>query len=261
MSVVLGAVLAGCEKPQSNGLMDGASPGTSAMAFYCYDGENVYNSYIYDSKTTRSILDKLDAVKAKEAPGWSLDDIILPVYGFWMGTTDGLGLFAAWSNNYWIAQDGAVYSFDFDFGKLREEYPWTDESMFASFTLFPNARLLVQDENGWNSMLLTPAEEPVAPDGVAMALDSWDENAVTVNITNNNDAEWMYGEHYTLQTFLDGAWYEIPPVPGHWGFNDVGLIVQGGETQEKTYDLTMYGSLPAGTYRLVAYGLSVENSI
>jgi hypothetical protein len=64
-----------------------------------------------------------------------------------------------------------------------------------------------------------------------------------------------------ISKLFDGVWYEIPPIPGHWGFNDNGIIIQNGEVQEKTYDLTMYGSLPAGTYRFVAFGLSIESSI
>ncbi len=48
-------------------------------------------------------------------------------------------------------------------------------------------------------------------------------------------------------------------MPGHWGFNDIGLIVRAGERQSKTYHLTMYGELPKGTYRIVTSGLSAEN--
>ena len=250
-----------CVKVSSNGLMEGASPGTSALALYYYDDGMVNCSYIYDSKTTQKILGELNAVKASEAKGWSLDDITLPIYGFWISATDGSGIFAAWSNNHWVSRDGTAYSFNFDFKKLEEDYPWADTSEFASFSLFPCARFLTQDENGWNSTLLTPAGELDAPDGVTMALNSWDNDTVSVNIANNSGMEWMYGEYYSLQVLLDGSWYEIPPIPGHWGFNDIGLIVQDGEVQEKTYYLAMYGKLPEGTYRLVAYGLSVEKVI
>jgi len=42
---------------------------------------------------------------------------------------------------------------------------------------------------------------------------------------------------------------------------DIGYYIQNGETQEKTYNLLMYGELPEGLYRLVAYELSVEFEI
>ena len=76
--------------------------------------------------------------------------------------------------------------------------------------------------------MLTPAADLETPDGVTMTLEPWDDETVS---------------------------------PGNWGFNDIGLIAQDGEEQNKTYNLTMYGELPAGTYRLVAYGLTVETTI
>jgi hypothetical protein len=92
-------------------------------------------------------------------------------------------------------------------------------------------------------------------------LESWDKDTVKVNIENNSGRDWMYGEHYGVQLLLDGVWYDVPPMPGHWGFTDIGLIVRAGERHNMTYHLTMYGELPAGTYRLAAYGLSVESII
>ena len=278
-ALLIGA--ASCGRTVSNGLMAGASPSTSALEMCCYDGVKVSSSYSYASKTTQSVLDELDAVKAAEARGWSLDEITFPLYGFWICATDGTGIFAAWSNGYWIAGDGTAYSFDFDFGRLEQAYQWKDKREFYDFSVFPCARYLTQDENGWNSMLLTPAEEPEPPGGstmepeppggstiepeppggITMALESWDKDKVSVIITNNSGAEWMYGEHYILNVLLDGSWYTVPAIPGHWAFNDIGLIVQNGEEQEKTYDLTMYGELPAGTYRLTGYGLSVVSEL
>ena len=253
--------MASCGSTVSNGLMAGASPSTSALELNRYDGEKGYRSYIYDSKTTNNILKELDAVKADVAPDWSLEDITLPVYGFWICATDGSGIFAAWSNGYWIAGDGTAYRFDFDFEQLEQAYQWEDGREFSDFSGFPCARYLTQDENGWHSMLLAPAEEPAPPGGITMALGSWGKDEVSVTITNNSGAEWMYGEHYSLHVLLDGAWYTIPAIPGHWAFNDIGLIVQDGEEQEKTYGLKMYGELPAGTYRLAGYGLSVEGEV
>ena len=250
-----------CGKPTSNGLMEGASPDTSALAVYYYNGEKVSCYYIYDSDITKNILNELDAVKATEVENWSLKNITQPIYGLWITATDGSDIYAAWSNGYWISRTGTVYRFDFSFEDLEKKYLLSDKQEFLSFTHFPCARFLTQDESGWNSMLLTPAEELEPPDGVVMTLESWDQDTVKVNIANNKDSEWMYGEHYNLQLLLDGVWYEVPPMPGQWAFNDIGLIVRADERQNKTYDLTMYGELLPGTYRIVAYGLSVESII
>jgi len=250
-----------CERTTSNGLMQNASPTTSALAFYTYNGEKVFLMFIYDSGTEQSILNKFDAVKATEAENWSLEDITLPIYGLEIGSTDGTSIFAAWSGGYWISQDGAVYSFDFDFTGIEQDYSWPDGDEFSSFSVFPCARILSQNESGWNSTLLTPAAELSPPKGITMTLDAWEGDAVTVNIINESGAEWSYGEHYSLQVLLDSVWYEIPSVPGNWGFNDIAYIIHDGEKQDKTYNLTMYGDLPAGTYRLVAENLSVESII
>ena len=127
-----------------------------------------------------------------------------------------------------------------------------------SFSVFPNARILTQGENGWNSTLLTLAKELETPNNITMTLNSWENDSVSVTITNTGDEEWGYGEHFHLEVLLDDVWYSIPAT-SDMCFTDIGLIVQPGEEQEKTYNLSMYGELPVGTYRLVAYGLSVEN--
>jgi hypothetical protein len=259
--VLLTLCLASCGKAQSNGLMKGASPETSALTLYRYDGNNNYCAYLYDSGDVRKVLDELDANKAVKAENWSLGDITMPVYGFWIGSVDGPGIFVAWSNGYWIAQDETAYSFDFDFGKLEQNYAWTDKMGFTDFAMFPCARVLTQDENGWDSTLLKPAPELNAPAGIAMALESWDKDVISVNFSNNSGAEWTYGEYFNLQVQLDGKWYEIPAAPGNWGFNDIAHVIRDGEEQKKEYHLAMYGALPTGTYRFVAYGLSVEGEM
>ena len=245
----------------SNGLMEGASPSTSALAIYYYNGENVFCSYIFESNIEQDILYELDAVRAVEVDDWSLEDITLPIYGLRIGATDGLDIFAAWCNGYWISQTGNVYRFDFDFAKLEKKYSWSHEQELSSFSVFPCAYFLTQDERGWNSTLLVPTEELKAPDGITMTLEAWDIDTVKVSIKNDSSTDWMYGELYSLHVSLNSVWYDIPPTPGGWAFISIGLTIGGGQTQNKTYHLDMYGELPAGTYRLVAFGLSVEKII
>jgi len=261
LCVVLALCMVACEQTTANDLMQDASPSTSALTLYTYNGEKVCRMFIYDSSTVQSILDKLDAVKATKTESWSLEDITLPTYGLEIGSTDGTSIFVAWSNGYWISQDGAVYSFDFDFAGIEQDYDWSDGDEFSSFSVFPCARILSQNESGWNSTLLTPVAELNPPKGITMTLEAWEDDAVTVTITNESGAEWSYGEYYNLQVLLDGVWYEIPAVPGNWSFHDIAFTIQDGENQDKTYNLTMYGNLPAGKYRLVAENLSVESII
>jgi len=102
-------ILAGCTgEPVSNGLMAGASPDTSALSLYFYDGEQGHRSYIFDADTTRKVLAELDSVKATQAVNWTLADVKPPLYGLWISKTDGWSLNVAWSNGYWVAQDGTA---------------------------------------------------------------------------------------------------------------------------------------------------------
>ena len=253
-------IMSGCGKTVSNGLMKNASSGTSALSFYTYDGKTVTDSTIFDTPTTQRLLNELDAVKATAADNWSLEDITLPIYGLNIGDINGWGIFVAWSNGYWITQTGKAYKFNYDFAALAEKYPVSDKREFSDFSVMPCAYHLAQDENGWSSALLTPAAEQKAPDGIAMSLEAWNKDAVTVNIKNNSGEDWMYGEYFGLEVQLDGVWYGIPTTPENWGFPSIGLIVPSGKTREHTYTLSMYGELPAGTYRLVTHGLSVEHA-
>ena len=242
------------------GLMEGAAPQTSALALYYYDDAEISLSYIYSADTTQKILDELNAVEAIRVGELPLSDITLPVYGFSIGKEDGFSIFAAWSNGYWVSQDGIAYRFDFDFERLAVDYPWKDKRP-ASFAYFPCAYFLTKGQSRWESALLTSAAELEPPEGVTMSLKSWDEFNVAVSFENNGAAEWMYGEYYTLQVLLNGVWYDVPLYPGNWGFISIGYNLLPGEAQDRTYNILMHGALPPGTYRLVVEGLSVENTI
>lgn len=248
--------LAGCGKSggAGNTLLDNASPETSALTLYACDGETVTVRTMYDAAVEEQLLSSLSAVPAEKAEDWSPEQVTLPVYGLEIGGKDGYSVEAAWSNGYWIAADGSAYRFQFDFGTLAADYEWRDEDRRTDATFLPCMRLLCQNGDSWRSDLLTPAQEPSAPEGISIELVRQSAQEVTVALTNSGQEEWTYGEHFYLDVLLDGTWYAAPPIPGSWGFNDIGLILPAGETREKSYDLTMYGELPAGRYRLVTSG-------
>ena len=145
-------------------------------------------------------------------------------------------------------------------------------------------------ENGWDSTLLSPVDidfdspdfilildmdvspPPSVGEGgelvdegmevacvtdISMTLVDWDREHVTVIFSNDGNGHWMYGEHFSLHVLLNHQWFYVPPLPDH-AFVDIGLIIQANEEVEHIYHLGMYGDLPEGRYRLVAYGLYVE---
>ena len=116
-------VFTSCNQTISNGLMDGATPETSALEFFRFDGNKVSSAFLFDQHLIAELLATLDAVPANRAPDWTLDDVTLPLYGFWIGDVTGWGISVAWSNGYWINREGYAYTFDFDFETLQS-YPW-----------------------------------------------------------------------------------------------------------------------------------------
>lgn len=250
-ALVCTLTLAGCGS-KGNTLMENASPDTSALALYVYDGETTSRGFIFDSAVENKILDDLASVAAKEAPDWSPEQITLPIYGLDICDTEGWMINVAWSNGYWITQDGTAYHFDYDFEALEDDYDWTSKDTWPSISIMPCAYYLTKDHSGWNASILSPTREFSAPENIAAELISQTGEKVTIALTNAGTEEWCYGEYYYLDVLLDGTWYSVPTAPGNWAFTDIGIILPAGKTQNETYDLTMYGDLPAGQYRLVA---------
>ncbi|MCL2287769.1 MAG: hypothetical protein FWC33_01100 [Candidatus Bathyarchaeota archaeon] len=238
-----------------NELMGNASAANSAFMFYVFDGETVLSKIFFQS--VQGIIDELQSIPAARVTDWTLDNITLPVYGIKMGTTCGHSIRAAWSNGFWITQTGDVYGFDFDFEAFIKRQQWELLRNDISFTGFPNAINLTRDSEGWRNTLLTPAAELNPPEGIEMAFVSNTNENVTFTLTNNNDVYWLYGLHFKVDVLLDGVWYEIPTLPANWGFTGIGLTLEAGQTETKTYGLGMYGELPPGTYRLVVYDMYV----
>ena len=78
-----------------------------------------------------------------------------------------------------------------------------------------------------------------------------------MDITNNRGHDVSYGEPFRIQVLLDEIWYDVPCIVSKWFFPLPAYVLPDGDTHRKTYNLMMYGDLPAGIYRLVASNLSV----
>ena len=253
-------LLAGCGGSR-NTLLEGASPDTSALTLYVYDGETVTWQYLFDSQAVQKLLDQLAEVQATATEDFLPTQAAAPIYALRIGGEDGLSREGAWSDGHWITADGAVYTFDFDFPALLTAYSWEAGDQHSNFSVMPCARAMACGDAGWNTALLTPSADLQPPAGISMTLTGQADNTLTVTLENTTDTEWAYGEAFSVQALLDGTWYNVPTLPGNWGFNSIGLLLPPGERSEKTYDLSFYGTLPAGTYRLVVEGLSAEFTV
>ena len=245
--------------PRVNDLMRGASPVTSCLTLAFYDGSQGYTQNLCDSSAALVALNDLGAVAATPAPDWSVSDVTMPIYGITMGTNWGEQTYAAWSNGYWITEQGDAYNFDFDFAQMASTGAWISRTDIDSITGFPCARWLVQDQTGWHADLMSQAAPLEPPTGISMTLDSWVANSIAVTFHNQSASDWTYGAAFSLEVQLSGTWYGVPPVPGPVSWAAIQYGVAAGDQASQNYDLTMYGQLPAGTYRLVVEGVTLIN--
>lgn len=250
------------ETVTGNILMANASPQTSALRFVAYDGENTKLWYLFNNLQEKEILRAISNVPAEKDDNWSPELFAAPAYGFEISDTDGWVLEAVWSNGYWITQDGEAYSFDFDFGTFSDKYDWSEESVSSAAAALPCAHIICRDGDKWYADRLFSSyyDEP-APDYISTELVGQTEDKLTVKYTNCGSEEWLYGTHFSVDVCLGGEWYNVPTVTGEWSFTDIGLILMPEQSREETYDLSMYGELPSGQYRVVANGCVVEFTI
>jgi hypothetical protein len=252
--------------------------------FYTYNGEKVYWSRTSDAGIIQKIMAEIETANITETKNWSFEDITLPIYGLLIHNSDNEYIFGAWSNNHWISQDGTVYTFNFNFEKFVSEYATINAIETMSFTDFPCARFLTQNENQWNTALLTPAKELNPPKNITATLNSWDSPTVNVTVTNKSDTPYPKSlNEWKPQVLLDGVWYQVPLISKYWvnywlqywaqcadGVNYEGTLfglgllghyildIPCGESYEEIGHIGCFGELPIGTYRLESQGLTVE---
>ena len=245
---------------KGNTLWQDASPETSALGFSRYYGDSGKAGHLFDQKEIVQILSELSEVDAKPAENWTPEKFRTPAFGLEIGTKDGMGILAAWSNGYLLLRDGSVYEFDYDFPAL-EDYVWDYSGDISSPAGLPCGRFFALWEGQWYPENLYPAAEKTAPNGISMTITEQSAANVTVELRNDSGEEWCFGEYYSLEVCLDGTWYIVPRTPENWMFTSIGYMLDHKEKQEKSYNLMSYGTLPAGDYRLVVEEMTAEFSL
>ena len=71
-------------------------------------------------------------------------------------------------------------------------------------------------------------------------------------IRDMNQEPYIYGEWYKIEKEVDGKWCELEPFLDHYGFNDIGYLVDQNNEVTFTIDWEwLYGKLPKGNYRIL----------
>lgn len=257
--LILAAVLYGIRNGRRNdkggNILAGASPDTSALQMYYFDGETVVVRTLYDSDTEKKKKKKINGIPLQAAEEDALSQMEPPFYGFWISGQDGFDISVAASGGVWLKNDGAVYYGDTDLSVLWEQMEGKDEDTWNVLS-FPNAGRL----SAYHTIFLLKADEQTAevPEGLTLTVEDIGTSEITVRITNNSGEEFSYGEYFSIQKQIDGQWYTVPVRADNVGFQDIAHILPNGESASETYNLDIYGTLEPGTYRLVVETLSAD---
>lgn len=239
-------------------LIQDASPETSAMALYEYDGTSVKSCWLYDAAREQEVIDYLNKQEVQGIADIDVSSLSGPMYGITIGAKDGTERKFTWWDGYWITDTRQVYRVDIDFTEVKKNYDWKDPDTLK-LTTFPNLYFLASASGTWNTDLLEKSEE-LNGKGLSLDIKEQKEDTITVQLINTTKVELTCGEYFGIQAQIDGVWYDIPPEE-ELAFNDIAQFLPAGEEIEKRYVITAFGNLPSGLYRIVVEGVAAEFSI
>lgn len=239
-------------------LLDEADTASSAVTLYYFDGETVTSRTCYTTDREDELLETLN-VSVTLAEDADLSEWEAPCYGLWTCDGEGYDLTLAYYDGLWLDRDGNVWAGEADFSACWDELEGEDEDGTLSVLNFPNAGYLAPVNSLFLAVSDTADESGISTMPLEMIMTVLDvtDGVVTVLIDNQSGYEMSYGEYFSLETEQDGEWYVLPP-QGTLEFDDIAYILQDMEQAEETCDLTAYGALPAGHYRIVKDDMTAE---
>lgn len=95
------------------------------------------------------------------------------------------------------------------------------------------------------------------PLGVYLRPIAYENGQLKVEIDNQCGSDYYYGMDYALQKKDGENWIDVEPVV-EYGWPKISLMVKDTEKATEEYDLTVFGDLEAGSYKLVKNELEAE---
>ena len=80
-----------------------------------------------------------------------------------------------------------------------------------------------------------------------------------VKFTNISDEPWSFGEYYRLEVFIEGQWYYVPSED--YAVHDLLHEISAGAEYTITYDLSPFGELAPGDYRIACGGMDFTRDV
>ena len=97
----------------------------------------------------------------------------------------------------------------------------------------------------------TQPQQSTPVENVTIQISDISPSGATVTITDTNEKPYLYGEWYKIQKLTDGQWQDVPHVIDNYAFTAIGYIPdENGEVKFTINWEWLYGTLPAGTYRI-----------
>ncbi|MBP5553394.1 MAG: hypothetical protein J6X94_00830 [Lachnospiraceae bacterium] len=245
-------------EPKEHKLMELASPGTSAMSIYRYDGQNCIKRLVFDKDWEQELIDEVNSIELKTADETELYGWGEPCYGIAIGGTDGMEIWLAYHEGLWLEKGGAVYYGMCDLEKYFDKAANLKDTKETSFDwgALPNNAILKK----YDLKYCRKATGDVYHENAGISLDfvSFKDNVVTLEYHNNSDKSFEYGAGFELQERINGEWYVISPLLSNYGFNALAYLLPSGKEVQVACYLEMYGELGKGHYRIVKEELGAE---
>ena len=241
-------------------LLEHASPITSCIELYRFDGEKTIQRIVFDKEWEQKVIDEVNNLKLKSVGKDELLKWNEPCYGISINASGYGDIWLTYSDGLWLTNDSSLYRGEFDLEKCFDEaagLEGTMENSFDSGILMPNAAILSK----YDLKYCHKASNEVysEKDGVSLRMVSLDGNEATLEYRNDSGIEFTYGEAFTLQKLYD-EWYEIPTAINAF-FNLPLYWVNPGDERQTKCNLFMYGELEDGHYRIVKDNLCAEFDI
>lgn len=239
-------------------LLKDANVETSAMCFWEYSNNKAENCWLFDKNGEQEIVGYINGIKLGDAvQDVDIDKLKGDMYSLEIGSKEGAFISFTWYDGYVFLNNGSIYKADIDFGRIKN-YQWQEKDEM-SISSFPNIRCIALKDGKWNTKFLTKSRKN-QPHGLKITSVQLKGTKLEVKLKNKTKKETYFGEYFSIQAKVDGKWYDIP-AKEDMVFNDIAYIMKVGGKTKKTYDLTPYGELPSGKYRIVIEGATAEFTI
>ena len=237
--------LAGCGKKQDVKLLENAAPENSAMCFYVFDGETTVSKWLFDTDEEKRIISKINALPAVKADNKLLENWKEPCYGISISDKDGYDIWLTYSDGMWLTKDGSLYKAKYDLAGVYDSFDG-DENAWESGIAMPNSIILSE----YSLKYLKRDDSSDESTKIGLSFVGKEGPVVTVKLENLTQDTIAYGTYFTLEREIDGIWYILPPALSNYAFIDIAIELPAGASKEENCDLTMYGELKPGHYRI-----------